>query len=87
MFDLPVLQVRLQGSKGVLSRNSLLSHKQLRVRPSMEKFDSNHPQLEVCSVASWLPSYLNRQVILFMAYNGVSEQVCNCACHTPWSLL
>lgn len=67
--------MRLQGCKGVLSRNSLLSHKQLRLRPSMKLFDSNHPQLEVCSVASWLPSYLNRQVLTFMVYNGVPQKV------------
>jgi hypothetical protein len=82
------LQVRLQGCKGVLSRNSLLTGKQLRVRPSMEKFGSTHPQLEVCSVATWLPSYLNRQVITFMVYNGVPEQVRNrplgWICFTPF---
>lgn len=61
----------------MLSRNSLLTGKQLRVRPSMEKFGSTHPQLEVCSVATWLPSYLNRQVITFMVYNGVPQQVRN----------
>jgi hypothetical protein len=77
-------QVRLQGCKGVLSRNSLLRHKQLQVRPSMEKFDSNHPQLELCSVAMWLPSYLNRQVITFMVYNGVPEQVRNRPLNSFW---
>lgn len=45
------------------------------MRPSMDKFGSNHPQLEVCCVASWLPSYLNRQVIIMMDFNGVPEEV------------
>lgn len=71
----PLLQVRIRGCKGVLLRNSLLPGKQLAVRPSMDKFGSTHPQLEVCGVAAWLPAYLNRQVITMMVHNKVSEQV------------
>ena len=70
-----VPQVRYRGCKGVLSRNSLLGGRQLQVRRSTEKFTSAHPQLEVCSVASWLPAYLNRQVIIMMDHNGVAPQV------------
>lgn len=68
-------QVRFQGCKGVLSRYSLLQGRHLQLRPSMEKFGSDHPKLEVCSVAAWLPAYLNRQVILMMNYNGVPPKV------------
>jgi RNA-dependent RNA polymerase len=79
MFGTPVtralLQVRIRGCKGVLSRNSRLSGKQVAVRPSMDNFGSTHPQLEVCSAAAWLPSYLNRQVITMMVHNKVPQQV------------
>lgn len=68
-------QVRLGGCKGVLSRNSQLSGKSIVVRNSMDKFGSQHPQLEVCAVAQWLPAYLNRQVIMMMEFNGVPGQV------------
>lgn len=66
----------------MLSRNSLLSGRQLQVRPSMNKFGSSHPQLEVCCVASWLPSYLNRQVIIMMDFNGVPEEVSSRQCNS-----
>lgn len=70
--------MRYRGCKGVLSRNSLLAGRQLQVRRSMEKFTSSHLQLEVCSVASWLPAYLNRQVIIMMDHNGVGPEVSRC---------
>eukprot|EP00878_Enallax_costatus_P004052 GHUV01004276.1.p1 GENE.GHUV01004276.1~~GHUV01004276.1.p1 ORF type:complete len:1186 (+),score=348.19 GHUV01004276.1:644-4201(+) len=69
------IQVRFKGCKGVLSRYSVLSNRQLQLRPSMEKFGSDHSRLEVCSVAAWLPAYLNRQVIMMMQYNGVETEV------------
>lgn len=69
------VQVRLGGCKGVLSRNSTLAGKQLQVRPSMDKFGSSHPQLEVCSVGQWLCCYLNRFVIIMMDFNGVPPEV------------
>jgi hypothetical protein len=69
------MQIRHGGAKGVLSRNSLLQGRQMQLRPSQLKFGSSHPQLEVCSVAAWLPAYLNRQVIMMMEHNGVPEQV------------
>jgi hypothetical protein len=65
----------------VLSRYDKLSGMCLELRPSQEKFGSQHPALEVCSVASWLPAYLNRQVILMMQHNGVPTEVggrCHC---------
>lgn len=62
----------------MFSRYSPLPGRQLQLRPSMEKFGSDHPQLEVCSVAAWLPAYLNRQVIIMMNYNGVPTEVSRC---------
>lgn len=69
------MQIRYGGAKGVLSRCSALRGRQLQLRPSQLKFSSSHPQLEVCSVAAWLPAYLNRQIIAMMARNGVPAEV------------
>jgi hypothetical protein len=68
-------QIRYGGAKGVLSRCSALRGRQLQLRPSQLKFGSSHPQLEVCSVAAWLPAYLNRQIIVMMEHNGVPSGV------------
>lgn len=72
---LPRAQVRFQGYKGVLSRFSGLSGRAIQLRPSMNKFGSKHPKLEVVSVAACRPAYLNRQVIIMMNYNGVPREV------------
>lgn len=69
------MQIRYGGAKGVLSRCSALRGRQLQLQPSQLKFSSSHPQLEVCSVAAWLPAYLNRQIIAMMAHNGVPADV------------
>jgi hypothetical protein len=73
-------QVRIHGCKGVLSRNSMLDGERFQVRHSMTKFGSDHPQLEVCSTAAWIPAYLNRQVIIMMDYNGVPSEVSRYGC-------
>jgi hypothetical protein len=59
----------------VLSRYSRLHGRQMCLRPSQLKFGSSQPQLEVCSVAAWLPAYLNRQVIMMMEHNNVPAEV------------
>jgi hypothetical protein len=41
----------------------------------MTKFGSEHPQLEVCGTAAWIPAYLNRHVITMMDYNGLPPEV------------
>eukprot|EP00878_Enallax_costatus_P033550 GHUV01037058.1.p1 GENE.GHUV01037058.1~~GHUV01037058.1.p1 ORF type:complete len:119 (-),score=14.16 GHUV01037058.1:973-1329(-) len=73
-------QVRFQGYKGVLSRYSGLVGRAIELRPSMNKFGSKHPKLEVVSVAACRPAYLNRQVILMMNYNGVPREVRGSKC-------
>lgn len=59
----------------MLSKYTWLRGRKLQLRPNQEKFGSKHPQLEVCALASCLPAYLDRQVILMMDYNGVSQEV------------
>ncbi|KAF6265361.1 RNA dependent RNA polymerase-domain-containing protein [Scenedesmus sp. NREL 46B-D3] len=72
------IQIRYGGAKGVLARCSTLAGRQLQLRGSQLKFGSSHPQLEVCSVAAWLPAYLNRQIIIMMSHNGVPNQAFLC---------
>lgn len=43
----------------------------LRIRPSMNKFTSSHNHLEVCKTASFMPAFLNRQVITLLSTLGV----------------
>ncbi len=38
----------------------------LEVRPSMNKFEAESKMLEVCCVASYVPGYLNRQIITIL---------------------
>ena len=68
-------QIRFGGHKGVLSLYAPLSGRRMQLRPSMRKMDSTHAGLEVCTVATWLPAYLNRQVIIMLESHGVPEQV------------
>ena len=68
-------QIRFGGHKGVLSLYAPLSGRRMQLRPSMRKMDSTHTGLEVCTVATWLPAYLNRQVIIMLESHGVPEQV------------
>jgi hypothetical protein len=69
-------QIRLGGVKGMLSFDSKLKGSQIRVRPSMIKFESKDMvNLEICDVASKpIPLVLNRQVIKILEDMGVSDQ-------------
>ncbi|KAL6756022.1 RNA dependent RNA polymerase-domain-containing protein [Haematococcus lacustris] len=74
------VQVRYQGCKGMLvpwPANSQfcdgqrgMNEQLIQVRPSMDKFESQHTSVEVCQVASFIPGYLNRQIIMLLLALG-----------------
>lgn len=68
------LQVRICGCKGVLTLTPEINN-EIYVRKSMNKFDSDHYKLEICSYAVSRPGYLNRQIILILSGLGIENQV------------
>ncbi|RKP06601.1 RNA-dependent RNA polymerase, partial [Thamnocephalis sphaerospora] len=68
-------QFRLGGCKGMLSVTDGLSGKQVQIRPSQRKFESQHWNLEAVRVACYTTGYLNRQFIVLLTTQGVKRQV------------
>ncbi|CAI6338971.1 unnamed protein product [Periconia digitata] len=71
-----VLQIRYRGAKGVLSLDSTLPGKQLRIRKSMTKYTAKESwrDLEICGAAyKPLRLYLNHQFIKILEDLGVPE--------------
>ncbi|KAF9930039.1 hypothetical protein FBU30_000952 [Linnemannia zychae] len=68
-------QIRLGGAKGVLVKDSSLKGNRVQIRPSMKKFDAAHYVLEVIKTSSFIPSFLNRQIIILLTSLGVPEKV------------
>lgn len=68
-------QIRMGGAKGMLSLDPSLPDAQIRVRPSMIKFQTDDRRdLEICGSASKpIPLVLNRQIIKIMEDMGVPE--------------
>ncbi|KAL4808658.1 RNA dependent RNA polymerase-domain-containing protein [Aspergillus unguis] len=67
-------QIRLGGAKGMLSLDPSLKGAQIRVRPSMIKFETDDRRdVEICGSGSKpIPLVLNRQVIKILEDMGVS---------------
>lgn len=53
----------------------LMTAYDIAVRPSMNKFPSEHTDLEICSVTCPHPAFLNRQIIVLLEGLGVPESV------------
>ncbi|KAG0266423.1 hypothetical protein DFQ27_009799 [Actinomortierella ambigua] len=75
-------QIRLGGSKGVLAvaawdpeRRHTNADFWVGIRPSMNKFDSGHFVLEVIKTSNFIPSYLNRQIVVLLSALGVPDKV------------
>ncbi|KAF9972082.1 hypothetical protein BGZ73_004836 [Actinomortierella ambigua] len=75
-------QIRLGGSKGVLAvaasdpqRRHANTDFWVGIRPSMNKFDSGHYVLEVIKTSHFIPSYLNRQIVVLLSALGVPDKV------------
>lgn len=68
-------QVRFRGSKGMLALDANLTGSEIRIRPSMTKFESNDkPNLEICDMASKpIPLVLNRQMIKILEDMGCAS--------------
>ena len=47
----------------------------LQLRPSMQKFESDHMQLEVIQAARRFPGHLNREIILLLSTLGIEDKV------------
>ena len=79
-YDIPyasAFQIRFAGFKGVVAIDPTLSGKALQFRPSMKKFESVYNRLDILNIATYIPCYLNRQVIIILSSLGVSDEAFN----------
>ncbi|KAA8490744.1 putative RNA-dependent RNA polymerase 1 [Porphyridium purpureum] len=83
----PAFQIRLGGCKGVLSVDPRMPQGSVYTRPSMIKFASTDTTLEVCEIARCLPAWLNRQLIVLLTTNGVSDGVFESMLKTDLSII
>ena len=68
------LQIRLGGVKGMVTHDPSLPGRVLCTRPSMEKFPCSACDLEICRPATWMPGFLNRQIITLLSTLGVDDR-------------
>ncbi|GAX84397.1 hypothetical protein CEUSTIGMA_g11819.t1 [Chlamydomonas eustigma] len=70
-------QVRLGGCKGMLVPwgSNVMPPGLIQIRPSAKKFDSIHTDVEVVQVASFVPGFINRQIIILLLALGLSGDV------------
>ncbi|KAF9115686.1 hypothetical protein BGX27_006930 [Mortierella sp. AM989] len=68
-------QIRLGGSKGVLVWHKAVRDGCVEIRASMKKFNVAHYVLEVIKTSGFIPSYLNRQIIILLSALGVPDKV------------
>ncbi|KAK8854698.1 hypothetical protein IAR55_003437 [Kwoniella newhampshirensis] len=70
------IQFRLGGAKGVLADWPHLAKPfEVRLRPSLIKFESNLSDLNVVRIAKYQVAFLNRQFINIMCANGVPKDL------------
>lgn len=69
-----VYQIRLGGSKGVVSLDRTLSGNTVCLRPSMTKFPALNTHLELANKGRTLPFFLNRQIIGILETLGLPRQ-------------
>ena len=68
-------QIRFAGFKGVVAIDMFpIPGIDLKLRPSMKKFESMHRRLEILNVSGYIPCYLNRQIIMILSGLGVPDE-------------
>ncbi|OQU76799.1 hypothetical protein SORBI_3010G213100, partial [Sorghum bicolor] len=70
-------QIRYAGFKGVVAVSPRHNDgmRMMSLRPSMRKFESVHPVIEVVSWTKFQPAFLNRQIITLLTSLGVPDDV------------
>ncbi|KAJ1415916.1 RNA-dependent RNA polymerase, eukaryotic-type [Sesbania bispinosa] len=69
-------QIRYAGFKGVVACWPAKGDGyRLSLRPSMNKFESTHTTLEICSWTRFQPGFLNRQIITLLSALEVSDDI------------
>lgn len=69
-------QIRYAGYKGVVATwPSKEDGIRLALRPSMNKFESDHRILEICSWTRFQPGFLNRQIITLLSTLSVPDEI------------
>lgn len=68
-----VYQIRLGGSKGVVSLDKTLKEDLICLRPSMTKFEAKNTHLELANKGRPLPFFLNKQLIVILETLGVQK--------------
>lgn len=69
-------QIRFAGFKGVVASWPAKGDGfRLQLRPSMNKFQSTHSTLEICSWTRFQPGFLNRQIITLLSALDVSDEI------------
>jgi RNA-dependent RNA polymerase len=83
--DVSIIQIRCGGAKGTLTAwdfdelekglfPSSLAGFDICLRPSMIKFEASYKSVEVCSVGTHVPYYLNRNVVLLLRFHGIRDE-------------
>jgi RNA-dependent RNA polymerase len=69
-------QIRYAGFKGVVACWPAKGDGiRLSLRPSMNKFQSNHTTLEICTWTRFQPGFLNRQIITLLSALDVPDEI------------
>ncbi|KAL0480226.1 RNAi component RdRP [Acrasis kona] len=73
-LEFSAVQIRVNGCKGVLSMDPTLTGRRICIRPSMQKFTTDHYQLEIVTPARVNACHLNRQAITLLSTLGVPDE-------------
>ena len=75
IIPISAIQIRFMGCKGVLAFDPSLENDYIHVRESQIKFNSDDTALNVCSVANYKETCLNRQFIILLSTLGVKDEI------------